>query len=354
MQNYKRNVTYFYQYQNGVVGATAGFLKMEIRGDKVKITINIQEASHRYSANPALYFYHETGDYLTAVKVGEVERIDGVLTFQTRTPWQELFDTGRDLYTFDGVLVLYSDNDYYLGDFQGRDRKSYDVRLVSKDSNKEKAAGKDSGDAEENTKLDEYNMESGGIDYEDFESDMTDFETAENGSSEDYRDEGVVETGETDKDSNIECEEKESVSIKESKAENDYDIGDKNYDIDKNYAENIDDMLKYYPKLPMYGSVGLTDCVRIQPKDIGKLDIGNWKLGSNSFLSHGFYIYKYLLLGKMRFEDGIYHMVLGVPGVYSNRERYMANMFGFDQFVPVKNNGMRTGEFGYWIVEVRE
>ena len=82
--------------------------------------------------------------------------------------------------------------------------------------------------------------------------------------------------------------------------------------------------------------------------------IGNWKLGSNSFLTHGYYIYKYLLLGKMRFDDGIYHMVLGVPGVYSNREKYMANMFGFDQFVPVKNNGTRTGEFGYWVVEVRE
>ena len=129
MGNYKRKVTYFYQYHNGNVGATAGFLKLEIRGDNVKITINIQESSRNNRENPVLYFYHEAGEKLSAVKICEVDRQGGVLTMQTRTPWREVFDTGRDLYTFDGVLVLYSDNDYYLGDFDDRDRSSYDLIL---------------------------------------------------------------------------------------------------------------------------------------------------------------------------------------------------------------------------------
>ena len=41
MQTYKRKITYFYQFQNGRVGTTVGFLKLEIRGESVKITINI-------------------------------------------------------------------------------------------------------------------------------------------------------------------------------------------------------------------------------------------------------------------------------------------------------------------------
>ena len=60
MENYKRKVTYFYQYNNKNVGTTAGFLKMEIRGENVKLTINIQEPSRKYERNPVLFFYHET------------------------------------------------------------------------------------------------------------------------------------------------------------------------------------------------------------------------------------------------------------------------------------------------------
>ena len=114
----------------------------------------------------------------------------------------------------------------------------------------------------------------------------------------------------------------------------------------------FEQMLNEYPKLPMYNAEELFDCVRINPRDIGRLDIGNWKLGSNSFLTHGYYTYQYLMLGKMIFGDGRKHAVLGVPGVYTNREKYMANMFGFDQFIPVKKNGLKTGQFGYWIVEL--
>ena len=121
-----------------------------------------------------------------------------------------------------------------------------------------------------------------------------------------------------------------------------------------NSVDDFSTMLGKYPKLPMYGVSELFDCVRIHPKDIGRLDIGNWKLGLNSFLTHGYYTYQYLMLGNMRFDDGKKHPVLGVPGMYSDREKYLANMFGFYQFVPVKKTGSKNGQFGYWIVELNE
>ena len=125
-----------------------------------------------------------------------------------------------------------------------------------------------------------------------------------------------------------------------------------------NKTDSFDCMLQEYPKLPMYNVDELFDCVRINPNDIGRLDIGNWKLGSNSFLTHGYYTYQYLMLGKMRFGDGKRHAVLGVPGVYTNREKYIANMFGFNTFIPIKKtgvrNGVNTGQFGYWIVELNQ
>ena len=63
MQSYKRKITYFYEHHKDNVGTTAGFLKLEIRGDKVKIIINIQEPAGLPYQGAGLYFYHEAGDH---------------------------------------------------------------------------------------------------------------------------------------------------------------------------------------------------------------------------------------------------------------------------------------------------
>ena len=105
-------------------------------------------------------------------------------------------------------------------------------------------------------------------------------------------------------------------------------------------------------KLPDFENHEIYDCVRIEPNDIGLLEMENWRLGVNSFLTHGYYNYKYLMLGKLRFQDGVVKAVLGVPGVFNNKEQYIAKIFGFDLFVPVKHTNIRTGNFGYWIVEL--
>lgn len=110
-------------------------------------------------------------------------------------------------------------------------------------------------------------------------------------------------------------------------------------------------MLTSYPKLPKFVDSPLLDCVKILPQDIGKLAVSNWKLGTNSFLSHAYFRYRYLMLGRVLI-DAQEKMVIGIPGVYTNKEKYLANMFGFSKFISVKNTSVMTGKFGYWIFEV--
>ena len=92
--------------------------------------------------------------------------------------------------------------------------------------------------------------------------------------------------------------------------------------------------------------------VKISQTDIGLLPIANWKLGVNSFLSHGYYRYRYILLGKLS-NSTREQYIIGVPGNDSRKERYMANMFGFKKFViseaeSEKNSNL--GKFGYWLI----
>ena len=118
-------------------------------------------------------------------------------------------------------------------------------------------------------------------------------------------------------------------------------------------ADGYEEMLTTYPKLPLFAGSQIVDGVKIAPQDIGKLDMANWKLGVNSFLAHGYYKYQYLMLGKVKMNKAELH-VIGVPGIFTNKERYLANMFGFRVFIPVRKTKILTGNFGYWVSEVVE
>jgi hypothetical protein len=72
---------------------------------------------------------------------------------------------------------------------------------------------------------------------------------------------------------------------------------------------------------------------RIDISDIRRLPKKNWYLCNNSFLIHGFFNYRYLVLVEME-ENGGRKMYLGVPGVYEKPERMMAMLFGFPDFLP--------------------
>lgn len=378
MQNFKRKITYFYEHHNGNVGSTAGFMKLEIRGDKVKIIINIQEPMGVSYKCADLYLYHEAGDHLSAIKVDSVDSVDGVLTYQNRTDWQNIFRTERDLYTFDGVAVMYHDGHYYIGDFKDKDRSGYELAKKEKkpviaqmapvlDDETEDDFDKDAkeglrvvaGITELSSRVETASMQDLTVDTKKLEK-----ENVSRASN--LEKEKLSEGKELDKKNSEDGGTKKSL-VRNSSTKEAEEINVEAMPVDhmcencpymkkrqeQHREENtLENMLQTYPKLQMYGATELFDCVRIHPRDIGKLDMRNWKLGVNSFLTHNFYTYQYLLLGKMRFEDGRNHYILGVPGVFSNREKYLANMFGFEQFIPVKQTGVKMGQFGYWIVEV--
>lgn len=71
----------------------------------------------------------------------------------------------------------------------------------------------------------------------------------------------------------------------------------------------------------------------------------------NSFLLHGFYCYSHLIFARISDKTGIKY-IIGVPGIYHNREKFMARMFGFDSFKSIKRKELRTGELGYWYTPI--
>ena len=93
------------------------------------------------------------------------------------------------------------------------------------------------------------------------------------------------------------------------------------------------------------------DCIEVTPETLRKLPVEDEVIVNNSFLIHGFYNYKHLLLGRVRENENHTRYFIGVPGMYSNRDRFMASMFGFDNFKKSHRSDFSNPYFGYWYQE---
>lgn len=105
-----------------------------------------------------------------------------------------------------------------------------------------------------------------------------------------------------------------------------------------------------YPQVHPFGD---DRCfISLEPGDLVILPASFQKLLNNSFLLHGFYNYRHLILGPDRelSEEGEEKFYIGVPGTYFEREKMVAVMFGFEGF---EGKGpVEIGSFGYYMRKV--
>lgn len=94
------------------------------------------------------------------------------------------------------------------------------------------------------------------------------------------------------------------------------------------------------------------DCVEVSPETLKKLPIEDEAIINNSFLIHGFFNFKHILFGKVQENDNNTRYFIGVPGMYCNRERFMASMFGFNNFKKSHRSDFTNPYFGYWYQEI--
>lgn len=107
-----------------------------------------------------------------------------------------------------------------------------------------------------------------------------------------------------------------------------------------------------YPKVTAFECADGCEILVIKPQDIGLLPRENWVYGNNSFLLHGYYNYRYLILARLGKSGERGRYILGVPGHYGNNEKYMAAMFGFERFVRSTRQPPRDSRFGYWYTDL--
>ena len=115
-------------------------------------------------------------------------------------------------------------------------------------------------------------------------------------------------------------------------------------------ADKWEQLCTMYPEIHPFRDS--REYLSIAPKDFVVLCKEYQKLVHNSFLLHGYYNFRHILFGRVRDNLDNTKYFVGVPGMYCNRERYMASMFGFNNFKKSHRSDYANPYFGYWYQEI--
>ncbi len=340
-----RWVSYVYRYRNNVRCENAGFIKIQRLTRQTEDEARIQMGVKLYKTKACkcmayLLYGNKRARYLADIFFKEKER-DTIMK-RVEIPWDNPLGDGKPFEEYDGILFVCEDGEVLAGMWNEYPIITSGIVFEDLSVKTDEAAIADEAMNSRAVYKGEYEAvhEKDMHDEEVYIEDEYDREMhGEEVYGEDEYDRDVHEWEISDQDVTAEIENEETVA--------------EYRDDSLSQAElcACKEMIDTCQKLPLFPGSQIVECVKIVPQDIGKLSMGNWALGKNSFLTHGYYHYRYIMLGKVLIDNEEKY-VIGVPGVYTNKERYLANMFGFSQFVPVKKCKIFTGNFGYWIVEV--
>lgn len=124
---------------------------------------------------------------------------------------------------------------------------------------------------------------------------------------------------------------------------------------EQNRVACLEELLLTKPAYRPCRESSLLYSVRVSPEELSLLPKEGRVFAENSFLLHGYYRYRHLLLGRRRWREQDEYVLL-VPGTYFKRDISLAGMFGFREFLPAQYGMTQAaaarGIFGYWCAKM--
>jgi hypothetical protein len=364
MVYWNRFISYIYRYHGATRCENSGFAKVARAGKIGRLTVGIKDGMNRQEELYGVYLYIEKNarserDNSPTVMMPEIMLVGQIkvccghgesnFTFQ----WDNVKNTRRPITSFAGIIVKrLEDNPLLREDSYGRDIfcSSWTDSLIDYTRLYEYEAGKS------------VRTEPGLVQKESW-TERTEPGPMQKESWTERTEPGLVQKESWTERTEPDFPQKDTMTEQAQETESEIASGQDSWGLHAVEPESEEDQylslflqsesLPPFPGSCMGEDESVLEAVKITPNDIGLLDMRNWRLGVNSFLTHGYYNYKYLMLGRVRIRQNVPEYVLGVPGIYSAREKYLAEIFGFDRFIPEKICDVKTGKFGYWIVDIK-
>ena len=348
MTSYRRLISYIYAYEGKIKGRNIGFAKLESRNGQCRLSVNVKKV---YVGGSDLRVYLLAPE--KEIFLGNIFIRGGAGEFRTSVPIDNVAESGIAMDRCYGLSIHEKEDSWrsYTTIWEDEVAKAAEVELEEVTSDK-------LGDLDEKLqkKVEELEQEIAEAENENAGSNPMEAsgepvqETPDPASTEEQTTGEAEETVPlTDSAPPLPPkEEKEPLILGDPEELRKLDQEERG----QNSQQLWDGFRKRYPKIQAFDSAGTSEILTIKPQDIGLLPRETWTYGNNSFLLHGYYNYRYLILARI--EDGKRtRYILGVPGHYYSNEKYMASMFGFPHFVLSKKQPGQDGRFGYWYTDIR-
>lgn len=335
MSEFHRMITYLYLYEQEFKSRNIGFAKIEKRDQRCLLEIHMKNTGCSMSPVP-VYFYLQKGGHLAGIPLGNFTLSRGSGDFKTVLDAENLNDTGYPLDDVKGIYIPLTQQIMLVSQWDDDEfRRDAFVELANLTETEAQTPDAPSGSepsTEDALSVPERQISSPSVL-------LNTVETAQ----------ASLPRNTTDALKALEALPRPADRTASFKTVSSTDRKTKNTAIDTPEDWNLRwrFILENYPVMTPFAGDEKTLCVRMELKDLRQLPRQFWYLGNNSFLLHGFFNYRYLILG-MTEEDGNKKWFMGIPGVFQNPERVMAALFGFPKFRSEKSSPIKTGEFGYW------
>jgi len=389
MADYKRLVSYIYAYPGGVRDKNVGFAKAEVRNGQFKLTVSVKGV---YTDTPELFGVyvmvdgkkHQPGGF-TLLKTGTVMVNQGIGQYQDLFNPMNINQSGYTFEDISGIALARENEDFYRMFSLWEDciLNTEDITFAQPEA----AAASNpvvQADSEEVSVKEQENRTTG-QEAERKSAEMSgnvrESETVRRNAENEVED--VVEAAVTSKPATPESVQsagqqtdlqQETAQMKAQQVRameavqellfrntNPQGTMPQNTKLQHTTPQNA----KPQEEMPAFEKVFINrdfidafeddyfyDCVEVTPELLKQLPIEDDAVVNNSFLVHGYYNFKHILFGKVCENDNNTRYFIGVPGMYCNRERFMASMFGFCNFKKSHRSDYSNPYFGYWYQEI--
>ncbi len=386
MSAYHRLISYIYAYEGGIKGKNTGFAKLETRGTSCRIQVSVRRV---FAGGSPIGVYLLAGQ--EEIRIGTLFVRGGNGEFRAVVNCENIEGSGCNMEECCGLTLHETDSAWRAYTTIWEDAVAHAAEVELADVTAEKVREQEAEKEEATRKQTERAQEAEGQNAEEVPdiSETSDHQEAEivqeaqtetpQESSQESTQEVQTETpkesfqesyqeAQTEarrKDSQESTREVRKEALPDSPPDHQeaFQPGSQNQkqpqpDSSKEFpkedpAESLWNRLRAaYPKVTAFECADGCEILVIKPQDIGLLPRENWVYGNNSFLLHGYYNYRYLILARLGKPGERGRYILGVPGHYGNNEKYMAAMFGFDRFVRSTRQPPRDSRFGYWYTDL--
>lgn len=311
---YSKSMANLYHYVNFQPKEISGFSRLEIQGESVRIGVKLCFPKMEIGSLK-LYIIHEKAGRLYADLISEGKMRQRVFTMQKVFSKDDIEKMHITPEKIKGIYIIFSDSVTYLSFWEKEQVDANKIIINNKT---------------ENQKVNEVETN---------EEELIPQEEEEPELSLACEEEEEVET----EPACEEEEEPETEHVREEKEEVETEPAyEEKEELKADSAcEEKDELVHGYEEKEELNKSA--DFEKINLMELRKLPKSEWAIANNSFLLHGYYNYHYITMKKEKNK-----CIIGIPGVFHPKEQQVARYFGFDSFIPERDEEVINDTFGYW------